>query len=557
MLYRLYIKNVALIKEANVEFDSGLNVLSGETGSGKSIILDSINFVLGSKADKTMIRHGESEAFVKAEFKVDEKSEAVSILNEYDIDSDGEIIISRRFGIDGKNSIKINGNTVTLSMLKAITLHIVDVHGQSEHFFLLNEANQLKVIDNLLGESAENIKNQLSALLSERRQYKDKISLLGGDEGERERKLDLLEYQIREIENADLKSGELDELKERRNKIVNLEKILSAVNTVKDCLDGDGGISDNLYSASRELGRISGISEEYDSLLTRIDGISDDVGDISATLSDIADTLNFDENEAQTVEDRISLIKSLIKKYGATEDEIIAYKNHAQDECDTILNSTELLEKYSKQIEACDNKLYELCVELSKLRKKAASTFCKSIENELKTLNIPDAVFNISFSEFTKESARISNNGCDEIIFEFSANKGEPMKPMSKVISGGEISRFMLAVKTLLKDLNGISTYIFDEIDAGISGYTADLIAKKFKNIAKNTQILAVSHLPQICAARDVQYLIFKKEEGGTTCTNIVKLNEVQRIDEIVRLIGNVKSLSARQHAVELINQYK
>ena len=557
MLIRLYVKGVALIKEADIEFDGGLNVLSGETGSGKSIILDSINFVLGSKADKAMIRHGESEAFVKAEFKVDEKSEAVAVLKDYDIESEGEIVISRRFGIDGKNSIKINGNTVTLAMLKAVTLHLVDVHGQSEHFFLLNEGNQLKVIDNLLGEKAESIKVQLAQILAEKRQYRDKISLLGGDEAERERKLDLLEYQIKEIENADLRSGELEELKERRNKIVNVEKILNAVNIVKDCLDGDGGISDNLYSASRELGRISGISEEYESILTRLDGISDDVADISATLSDIADNLNFDENEAQTVEERISLIKSLTKKYGATEENVIAYKDRIKAERDALLNSAELLEEYLKHIDDCDNKLYKLCIELSALRKQAAAKFCKDIECELKTLNIPDAVFNIKFNEFTRETAKLGSGGCDEIVFEFSANKGEPLKPLSKVISGGEISRFMLAVKTQLKNLNGISTYIFDEIDAGISGYTADMVAKKFKSIAENTQILAVSHLPQICAASDAQYLIFKKEDNGITCTNIKKLSGEQKVDEIVRLIGNVNSQSARQHAEELIKRYK
>ena len=557
MLCRLYVKNVALIKEADIEFDSGLNVLSGETGSGKSIILDSINFVLGSKADKTMIRYGESEAFVKAEFKVEENSEAVSLLNDYDIESEGEIIISRRFGLDGKNSIKINGNTVTLAMLKTITLHLVDVHGQSEHFFLLNESNQLKVIDSLLGEEAESIKKQLTELLAEKRQYRDKISSLGGSEAERERRLDLLEYQIKEIESADLKSGQFDELKERRNQIINSEKILNAVNTVKNLFAGDGGISDGLYSASRELARISGISEEYNNILIRIESMNDDVADIVANLSDIEDNLAFDENEAQTVEDRISLIKSLIKKYGATEEEIISFMERAREEREAILNSAELIEKYSKNIEICDNKIYDLYVKLSQLRKQAAKTFCKSIEAELKTLNIPNAIFNIKFNDFTRESAKFqSNNGCDEVVFEFSANKGEPVKPLSKVISGGEISRFMLAVKTQLKDLNGISTYIFDEIDAGISGYTADMVARKFKNIAKCTQIIAVSHLPQICASSDSQYLISKKEEGGTTCTNIIKLNRDQKVDEIVRLTGNVNSEAARHHAEELIKQY-
>ncbi len=556
MLNRLYVKNVALIKEADIEFEGGLNVLSGETGSGKSIILDSINFVLGSKADKSMIRHGETEAFVKAEFKVDETSEAVSLLSEYDIESDGQIIVSRRFGTDGKSSIKINGNSVTLSMLKAVTLHLVDVHGQSEHFFLLNEANQLKVIDSLLGVKAARIKGQLSNYLSEKRELKNKISELGGNEAERERRLDLLEYQIREIENAELKIGELDELKERRNKILNVEKILNALSAVKEYFNDDDGICDKLFSASRELGKISGISEEYDNILSRLEALNDDVADISGTLSDIVEGLTFDGNEAQSVEDRISLIKALNKKYGATEEEIIAFKEHAQVERDAIANSAELIEKYSREIEKCDDKLFELCVELSGLRKQAAKAFCRSIEDELKTLNIPDAVFDIQFNEFTRQTASPQSDGCDELIFMFSANKGEPLKPLNKVISGGEISRFMLAVKTQLKNLNGISTYIFDEIDAGISGYTADTVARKFKNIAKLTQIIAVSHLPQICAASDGQYLIFKKEEAGNTYTYINKLSAEQKVAEIVRLTGNVNSETARQHAQELIKQY-
>lgn len=558
MLNRLYIKNVALIKEADIEFNSGLNVLSGETGSGKSIILDSINFVLGSKADKAMIRHGESEAFVKAEFTVNAASEAVLQLREYDIESDGEIIISRKFGTDGKNNIKINGNSVTVAMLKAVTLHLVDVHGQSEHFFLLNENNQLKLIDILLGEKAENVKRQLAEIISEKRGYTEKMASLGGNAEERERKLDLLDYQIKEIESADIKEGEAEELKERRNKILNVEKILNAINTVNEYLNNDGGISDKLYSAAKELGRISGISEEYNNLLARFDGISADISDISATISDISDSLAFDENEAEIVENRISLIKSLMKKYGSTEKDINEYKERIKEERDAILNSSELIEKYTKQINACDDKIYCLYVQLTELRKQAASTFCKAVEDELKTLNIPDAVFNIQFNEYTKENVSFQHsNGCDDIVFEFSANKGEPLKPLSKVISGGEISRLMLAVKTLMKDLNGISTYIFDEIDAGISGYTAATVAKKFKNISKTTQIIAVSHLPQICAASDGQYLIYKNEVDGNTFTNIKQLDETDKIDEIIRLTGNVNSPTARKHAEELIKQYK
>lgn len=557
MLSRLYIKNIALIKEADIEFGRGLNVLSGETGSGKSIILDSINFVLGSKSDKSMIRHGESEAFVKAEFICHPESEAVKLLKEYDIESDGEIIISRKFGSDGRNSIKINGSTVTLTMLKSVTLHLVDVHGQSEHFFLLNEGNQLKVIDNLLGEGAVKIKNNISKLLSEKRSYLDKISNLGGNEAERERKLDLLEYQIKEIENADIKEGEFDKLKESRTKIQNLEKILNAVNCAREYINAEGGVSDALFSSAREIGKICTFSDEYAEIESRIEAVNAEIADISATMSDIIDGLTYDEGEAQAIEDRIILIKSLMKKYGASEAEIIAFKDNAAAERDALLSSAEIIGDCTRLIAECDGKLYAECVKLSDIRKQKAATFCKAVEKEVKSLNIPDAIFEIEFNTFTKDTAKFQIIGCDEICFLFSANKGEPLKPLGKVISGGEISRFMLAIKTQLKNLNGISTYIFDEIDAGISGYTADVVAKKFAAIASDTQIIAVSHLPQICAASDNQYLIYKREENGNTNTFIKKLNECEKADEIIRLTGNVNSPSARRHAEELIERYK
>ncbi len=270
MLQRLYVKNVALISEADIEFDSGLNVLSGETGSGKSVILDSINFVLGSKADRTMIRYGENEAIVKAEFDLPADCEAVKILSGYDIETDGTVIISRRLTTDGKGAIKINGNTVTAGKLKNVTAHLVDVHGQSEHFFLLSEDNQLKVLDGLLGGDAENIKNALKEQLTEKRNLKNKIAALGGDESERARKLDLLDFQIKEIEKAGLKKGEFDELTARRNIIFNLEKILASLNYAKNALASDGGCMDGLSASIREMNRISDIGEEYSQLTVRL-----------------------------------------------------------------------------------------------------------------------------------------------------------------------------------------------------------------------------------------------------------------------------------------------
>lgn len=558
MLQRLFVKNVALISEADIGFDGKLNILSGETGSGKSVILDSINFVLGSKADKTMIRYGEQEMSVRAEFFVAENSEALRKLNEYDIESDGEIVITRKLTTDGKGAIKINGNTVTASMLKSITQHLVDVHGQSEHFFLLSEDNQLKVVDGLLGESAQKIKEDLAALISEKKALKAKIAELGGDESERERQLDLLNYQINEIEQANLIEGEFEELKTRQNIIANTERILIALSAVRSVFSDEGGCADGISTARHYINGISALSEAYAQIGERIESLGVEVEDIAETISDLADELNFDGREAEEIDERISLIKALKKKYGADEKEILEFCEKARAKADILSDSANAVEKFTAEIKVIDEMIYALCKKLTALRKEGAEKFCKEVVNELKTLNIPDAKFTVEFAEYDENGANLSSaNGSDSICFTFSANKGEPLKPLSKVISGGEMSRFMLAVKTRLKDINGISTYIFDEIDAGISGFTATTVAEKFIKISKSTQILAVSHLPQVCAASDAQFLIYKVEEGGKTLTKVKRLDENSKIEEIVRLTGSVQSAAAREHAVELIKQIK
>lgn len=558
MLQKLFIKNVALISEAEIEFDGKLNVLSGETGSGKSVILDSINFVLGSKADKTMIRYGEQEAIVRAEFCVDENSEAVKKLEEFDIESDGLISITRKFSLDGKGSIKINGVSVTAAMLKAVTLHLVDVHGQSEHFFLLSEDNQLNVVDGICGEDVGVIKSELADLIKNKRGLKAKIAELGGDGAERERKLDLLEYQIKEIENADLKEGEFDELKTRRNIIANTEKILSSISGGVSALNDDGGALDCLSSAQRAITGISSLSDNYAKMEERLEEVYAEISDICETLTDYADELTFDGREAEEIDERITLIKNLRKKYGADEKDILNFLEDARAQFDLLSDGANAVEKYNKQISECDEKIYALCKKLTNKRKFASDKFCNDVTAQLKTLNIPDAQFSVKFAEYDEQTANLqSANGSDNISFMFSANKGEPLKPLNKVISGGEMSRFMLAVKTVLKDVNGISTYIFDEIDAGISGYTANAVAEKFVRIAENTQILAVSHLPQVCAASGAQFLIFKENNGDKTVTKVKRLDEESKINEIIRLTGSVNSEAAKIHAKELIAQYK
>lgn len=558
MLHRLQIKNVALISEADITFDGKLNILSGETGSGKSVILDSINFVLGSKADKSMIRYGEQELSVRAEFLVETESDAAKTLRGYDIDTDGEIIITRKYNADGKGGIKINGDTVTAAMLKNVTQHLVNVHGQSEHFFLLSEENQLKVLDGLLGESAINIKNKLMELISEKRGYKSEISNLGGSEAERERQLDLLNYQINEIENAALKEGEFEELKAKQNIIANTERILTALNSVQAVLTVDGGAVDGISTAKHSLSSITGLSAEYSEIFDRLESLGLEISDISETVSDLAENLAFDAREAQETDERITLIKSLIKKYGSDEKEILSFCIKAKEKADAIADSAATIDKCLAAIKATDKKIFALCRELTELRKKTAENFCKAVVSELATLNIPNAQFSVEFNEYDENDTDLNSaNGLDKICFMFSANKGEPQKPLSKVISGGEMSRFMLAVKTQLKDINGISTYIFDEIDAGISGFTANTVAEKFIAISQETQILAVSHLPQVCAASDVQFLIYKKEEGGKTLTQVKRLDRESKIDEIMRLTGSVNSEAARRHAEELIKGFK
>ena len=558
MLAKLSVKNVALIESAEIEFSEGLNVLSGETGAGKSVILDSLNFVLGAKADKTMIRYGETECFVKAEFFVPESSEAVRDLREMDIDSDGEIVISRRFTDGGKNSVKINGSTATAAMLRRITSKLVDVHGQSEHFFLLSEANQLKTLDGVCGEPLMKKKRALADILSAYKEKKRALASLGGNEEERARRLEILKFSIDEIRSADWKEGEEEELIQKRNKINNLEKILNAVKEAAEYLSRDGGAADSLRNARRAMNGISSLDSDYEELAGRIETLAEEADDAAGELSDIADGLYFDENEARNVENRLDEIRALQRKYAVKEQsKIAAILEEKEKEYDLLSDGAEKSVRLQKEMSEDLKKIYSLCLEMSEIRRKTAEKFCTGVCDELKTLNIPHATFSVSFKEFSEADAeRATENGLDDISFMFSANAGEPQKPLGKIISGGEMSRFMLAIKTQLSDLNGISTYVFDEIDAGISGKTAKVVGEKFAKIAKTTQIIAVSHLAQIACMSDKEFLIEKKEEGGKTRSYIRPLDQEEQKAEIVRLLGGENGeKAALLHAEELLEK--
>ena len=557
MLAKLSIKNVALIDLAEISFSEGLNVLSGETGAGKSVILDSVNFVLGAKAERTMIRYGETECMVKAEFIVDEDSKAVQVLRELDIDSDGEIIISRKFTDAGKNSIKINGNTVTVSMLRSVTDHLVDVHGQSEHFYLLKESNQLRTLDEVIGEELKENKYKLSEQLNKLKEINEQISLLGGNEQERNRRIELLKYQIDEITLADLKEGEEDELLSKRAKINNLEKIISALRETANLFSLDRGVLDCIRTARRSISSISSLDAEYSNFLDRIESLSMDADDIAQSLFDACDGLYFDENEAQEVENRLDLIRTLKRKYGASEQEIFKYLENISNEYELLSDCEGKYEQLTSQKEKTEKCIYSICLEITKIRKLRGEEFCERVTNELKTLNINSAKFEIEFNDYSlSDVSKANTNGLDDIRFLFSANAGEPLKPLGKIISGGEMSRFMLAIKTQFSALNEISSYIFDEIDAGISGKTAKVVGEKFAQIAKNTQIIAVSHLAQIAVMSDKEFLIEKYEDAQKTHTKVLELNHQEKLKEIVRLLGGSENDDfAIKHAEELIRQ--
>lgn len=550
MLRTLYLKNVALVDEAEIAFSEGLNVLSGETGAGKSVILDSIDFVLGAKADKGMIRSGQSECSVRAEFSCDPEL-LRPVLEELDLEESDTLLIVRRLNADGRSSLRVNGCPMTAAMLRKLTSRLVDVHGQSEHFFLLKEANQLRLLDQIAG--TREAREKVGELLKERRALQEKLSSLGGDEGERERRADILRFQIEELENAALKEGEEEELLALRAKYQNAEKILGGLKTVRDAILSDGGAADAVNTAHRGLLSIVRYGD-YDALSERLENALAELEDIGETAESLAEELDIDEREAERVENRLDEIRSLKKKYGGSVEEALSFLARAREELSLLENSAEECEKLRARLENNSVLLYAACRKLTELRKAGAEGFTERVVGELRTLNIPSARFEIAFEPYSEEDLpRVNSDGLDRVRFLFSANAGEPPKELGKIISGGEMSRFMLAVKAQLSSLGSIGTYIFDEIDAGIGGKTARVVAEKFSAIARSTQIIAVSHLAQIAAFADREFLIEKQEAEGRTFSRIRLLGEEERREELVRLLGGDRSESALRHADELL----
>lgn len=552
MLKNLSIKNVALIRQCNIDFDKGLNVLSGETGAGKSVVLEALNFALGQKADRSMICHGENECSVSCSFDVSSDSAVCDALNELGIEYEEDIIVKRTMNTDGRSTIRLNGEIVTAAMLRKVTSQLVDVHGQSDHYLLMNESNQLALIDSIGGREVVSLKERISAKIEEIRDADKLLSSLGGDESARARKIDYLEYAIGEIERAELSYGEEEALSERKRKLMNLEKISVAAKEAAMLISGDGGAEDLVSEAVRKLAGITQYGKEYELLSARLESLLEELADISESVDDSCND-DYDPNEIEKIERRLDVISDLKKKYGKNYDEIISSLSEFKNEFEEMADSAQKVEKLQKSRAEAVNVLDGYYDDLTSVRKKIATKLSSDLSAKLKELNMKSANFQVDFRR--QDGEVLSVRGRDLVTFMFTANKGEVLKPLNKIISGGELSRLMLAVKAVtVNSANGVGTFIFDEIDVGISGAAAQVVAENFAKISVMRQIIAVSHLPQIVAMADHSYLIYKNETDDKTVTNVRQLDEVGKINEVLRLIGGTfGNNAATEHAKDMI----
>ncbi len=551
MLSQLSIENIALIDKLELELRQGLNILSGETGAGKSIIIDSLNFVLGERADKSLIRYGTEFAVVQAMFEDYLTPAITEYLDEMGIDVEDVLIIRRKMSTDGKNECRINGRLTNLSILRGLTELLVDIHGQHEHQSLLNPKNHLGLLDSIGEAKIETAKERVKVAYDKYTGLKSELSKYGNGD-ERARRLDILEYQIAEIEKADIKEGEEEELLLGRKRIRNMEKILTALETAKSMLDGydSSSISASLKNASANLNSIAAFDEEIPALQERLLSAKVEIEDISETLDAKLERLGFDAKSADQLEERLELVRTVTRKYGGTYESLTRFLQNAKEEYDTLSNADEIVAKLEKNIKLASEELVISADKLSKLRKETAKDFEKSILKELSDLGMGGSTFEVQIVS-TDEADKISSNGGDEVEFLISPNVGEPLKPLAKIISGGEMSRFMLALKNIVAKIDGIGTMVFDEIDTGISGNISAVVSEKMCNISRGRQVIAVTHMPSLAAMADNHYLIAKSTENGKTLTHITLLND--DTEELARLIGGDSySAYAIPHAKEM-----
>ncbi len=538
MISTLNIKNIGIIDDITINFNNGLNILTGETGAGKTLIIGALSILAGGRFSKEMIRNGEEYSYVELCLYIPENKNSV----------DGNIIISREIYLNGRNMCKINGRLVTVNELKNFMQNIIDIHGQNDNQTLFNVSEHIKLLDEFSGKELSNIKKEYTNLYNEYINIKEELKRNYGDEKEKQRKLDLLKYQINEIEMAKLKIGEEEELMEQRKVIANSEKISENLQNASSCINENA--VDSIYTAIRCLEKIQNINLEYSNILESLKGTYYEIEEIGRDIEEKSNNLEFDKNDLEMIENRLNIIYSLKRKYGNNVEEILNYKENKLQEINTIENLEEYTNQLKKQLLINEEQMLKLCIKMNEIRNLSANIITEKINKELEELEMKNAKFEVKI-EFNNEKI-FTNNGLDKVEFLISSNVGEEPKPLNKIASGGEISRIMLAIKNVLAEVDKVDILVFDEIDTGISGIAANSVGNKLKKISKNHQVLCVTHLASIAAKADYNYYISKKTENNKTSTKIKLLNENESIQEIARIAsGEITEISLK-HALEL-----
>ncbi len=552
MLTNLYIENIAVIEKTSIDFGSGLNVLTGETGAGKSIIIDSINAVLGNRTSRDLVRNGCDNAFVSAVFS--EPSESVEkILKENGFDTeDGELLIQREISLSGKGKCRINGRPATVSVLKAIGTGLINIHGQHESYELMSPELHINYIDKL-GELAEDLE-EYQTVYSNYKDLQSKLKKSQSDEAERARKIDLLSYQVNEIEEADLYIGELEDLNEQRNIIENREKIASALNEAREYLNGseeaDGAIQ-LLDAAVGSMSNISTVLADSEAVSQRLQNALYELEDCCDEVVSMWDDADSDIGSLEEIEDRLDLIHTLSRKYGSTIEEILDFLDKAKDELEYLKKYEENRETLMQSCKKANKEAVKLAEALSQKRRAVAVSFSEAVKKEMTFLDMPNVELVVR-----QDKCELNLFGCDDIELLISTNPGEQPKPVAKIASGGELSRMMLAIKNVLADKDDIDTLIFDEVDTGISGSAAQKVGLKLKEVSRSRQVLCVTHQAQIAALADSHFKITKQVSEGKTYTDVKTLDHRGRRDELARIIGGVEITKATlDYAEEMLNQ--
>ena len=542
MLLNLHVKNLALIEEVDVDFEKGLIVLTGETGAGKSLILGSVNIALGNKASKDMIRKGTDYSLVELTFSVSEN--CAKQLKKYDIymEEDNIVTVTRKIS-EGRRISKINGETVNIKTLKNVMSLLIDIHGQHDHQSLLYKKNHLDILDKFAKDSILELKEQIKEEYSKYTKLIKKLEEFNIDEGQKAREIEFAEYEVNEIESANLKPEEDVQVEEEFKKLSNSKEIVSALSEIYNALSYEtaGGLGDIINKAVMDINSIKGMDEKISQFQTELYDIDNLCRELTSQIYDYNSGMDFNPEYVREVEERLDVINHLKLKYGNNIEEILRYKEEKEEYLEKLNNMTDEMESVKNQISELEGTLNNLCTKLSEQRKKAAKELEVLVKQALVDLNFIAVEFEIQITR--KES--IGENGFDNVEFMISTNPGESVKPLVKVASGGELSRIMLAIKSILATEDDIDTLIFDEIDTGISGRTAQKVSERLACIAKKRQVIAITHLPQIAAMADAHYLIEKTSDSNSTISNIYLLTEEESIKELARMLGGVRITDA------------